>query len=76
MVTLPPIDRRISKGFCMRDWLCFIEKKTFVFDMDETLIHCHTIENKPCDVILIMDFDGSECKVKNFFHCLLISYKG
>ncbi len=51
----------------------FIEKKTFVFDMDETLIHCHTIENKPCDVILIMDFDGSECKVKNFFHYLLIS---
>jgi hypothetical protein len=53
----------------------FIEKKTFVFDMDETLIHCHTIENKPCDVILIMDFDGNECKVNNsLLKYLLISF--
>jgi CTD small phosphatase-like protein 2 len=31
--------------------------------MDETLIHCHTDEKKPCDVVLTMNFDGRECKV-------------
>jgi hypothetical protein len=34
-----------------------IEKKTLIFDMDETLIHCvDDIENESPDVVLEIDF--------------------
>jgi len=44
-------------------YLIFKVKKTFVFDLDETLIHCHDDLTQPCDTILDMDFPNGE-KIK------------
>lgn len=42
-ITLPPIDRKKYK-------------KTFVFDLDETLIHCDSDPTNPCDFLVEMTF--------------------
>lgn len=39
----------------------FIEKKTLIFDMDETLIHCvDDIETEEPDVIIPIDFPDED----------------
>jgi CTD small phosphatase-like protein 2 len=35
-------------------------KKTIVFDLDETLIHCNESTNKKYDVLLNIEFPGGE----------------
>ena len=51
MVRLPPVDRRISKFFNFRSrFIVNIEKKTVIFDLDETLIHCNQKKDYKCDV--------------------------
>jgi CTD small phosphatase-like protein 2 len=43
-------------------------KKTVVFDLDETLIHCNENDDAPCDVLIDIDLgDGEPIKVLNFF---------
>ena len=37
-----------------------VDKKTIVFDLDETLIHCNDTLEKPCDVVLPIQFDTGE----------------
>lgn len=38
-----------------------IEKKTIIFDLDETLVHCiDDIENNPCDEIINVTFPNGE----------------
>lgn len=36
------------------------EKKTLVFDLDETLIHCNESVNLPSDVVLPIKFPSGE----------------
>ena len=49
-ITLPKIDRKVKK-------------KTFVFDLDETLIHCDSDPSKPCDFLVEMTFpNGNTAK--------------
>jgi len=41
--------------------LSFIVKKTIIFDLDETLVHCiDDIENNPCDEIINVTFPNGE----------------
>mmetsp|Transcript_13943 Transcript_13943/g.11918 ORF Transcript_13943/g.11918 Transcript_13943/m.11918 type:complete len:257 (-) Transcript_13943:179-949(-) len=39
---------------------CYKDKKTIVFDLDETLIHCNENTSMPCDVILPIKFPHGE----------------
>ena len=46
-----------------KNWLVFnvLEKKTIIFDMDETLIHCvDDIESEEPDVIIPIDFPDED----------------
>ena len=37
--------------------ICFnVDKKTIIFDLDETLIHCNDSTEQPCDVKLAIKF--------------------
>lgn len=38
----------------------FIDSKTLIFDMDETLIHCNESVNIPCDVVVDIKFPTGE----------------
>ena len=38
-----------------------LDKKTLVFDLDETLIHCNENSELTCDVKLPIRFPGGEC---------------
>jgi CTD small phosphatase-like protein 2 len=40
--------------------LCITGKKTLVFDLDETLIHCNESVNMPSDVVLPIRFPTGE----------------
>ena len=40
--------------------LIFLIGKTFIFDMDETLIHCHDDHSLPSDIILPMEFPNGD----------------
>lgn len=40
--------------------ITFIDKKTIVFDLDETLIHCNENTSMPCDVILPIKFPNGD----------------
>jgi hypothetical protein len=59
---IPDIDRKISLPLFLL-LIIFLEKKTFVFDMDETLLHCFTDMKKPCDVKLKMNFGRKDVYV-------------
>lgn len=37
-----------------------LDKKTLVFDLDETLIHCNESANVPSDVVLPIKFPSGE----------------
>ena len=37
-----------------------LDKKTIVFDLDETLIHCNETNEEPADVILPIEFPTGE----------------
>lgn len=36
------------------------DKKTLIFDLDETLIHCNENAQMPCDIILPIQFPNGE----------------
>ncbi len=38
----------------------FLDKKTLVFDLDETLIHCNEKVDMPCDVVLPITFPSGD----------------
>ena len=39
----------------------YIVKKTLIFDLDETLVHCiDDIENNPCDQVIHVTFPNGE----------------
>ena len=43
------------------------DKKTIIFDLDETLIHCNSNNLKPGDVLLNVLFDNGDNLDVNFF---------
>lgn len=61
-INLPPINHPTSKKNNFIDLNVFIiEKKTLIFDMDETLIHCvDDIEAEDPDVIIPIDFPDED----------------
>lgn len=59
-INLPPINHPSSKLTILSNDI-FIEKKTLIFDMDETLIHCvDDVETDDPDVVLEIDFPDEE----------------
>ena len=54
MLYLPPNKSKIIK--------CIFQeyKRTLVFDLDETLIHCNDSNDDPCDFKVRIDFPESE----------------
>jgi len=52
--------------------LVFLGKKTLVFDLDETLIHCNENSNIPSDVVLPIKFPTGEIIEVDFFRDLFI----
>jgi hypothetical protein len=56
----PPNDPRSKLKFTI-NILLFIETKTIIFDMDETLIHCvDDIETEDPDIIIPIDFPDED----------------
>ncbi len=58
----------------------FVEKKTIVLDMDETLIHCNKNWTEACDVVLSMQTpSGAAQKIginlRPFLHEFLVELK-
>ncbi len=48
----------------MITYLLKIDKKTLIFDLDETLVHCNASENVPSDVVLPIKLnDGNIVRV-------------
>jgi CTD small phosphatase-like protein 2 len=42
------------------------ERKTIIFDLDETLIHCNLDSTKPTDIVLNVDFPSGERMEVNY----------
>lgn len=40
--------------------ISILDKKTIIFDLDETLIHCNEDDDAPCDVKLEIIFPGGK----------------
>ena len=58
MLNLPRDDKYIGKI----DWyfVSVVGKKTVVFDLDETLIHCNDSADEESDVVLAIKFPSGE----------------
>ena len=41
------------------------DKKTLLFDLDETLVHCNSNSFIPGDVLLNISYEGEKMEVKN-----------
>lgn len=46
--------------FVNQSSIFFLEKKTIIFDLDETLIHCNENTEIPSDVVLTIRFPQGE----------------
>lgn len=44
--------KEIYKGII----LAYLDKKTLVFDLDETLVHCNESVDQPCDIKIPIKF--------------------
>jgi CTD small phosphatase-like protein 2 len=60
---LKPVDSKVlnQKRQILNKRESHKDKKTLVFDLDETLIHCNESTDLPCDVKLPIRFPGGEC---------------
>jgi len=59
---LKPIDMRVlnSRKVNLTRKEIHKDKKTLIFDLDETLIHCNESTNSPCDVLVPIKFPHGE----------------
>lgn len=65
--------RRDSKifQFYLKIFILFLsDKKTLVFDLDETLIHCNENSNIPSDVMLPIQFPTGEVIKVIYIHMI------
>lgn len=51
------------------------DKKTLLFDLDETLVHCNSNSFIPGDVLLNISHEGEKMEVNNLINLGLFKYK-
>jgi CTD small phosphatase-like protein 2 len=54
MVLLPPLKISINFFFSIK------VRKTLIFDLDETLIHCNELDTTPGDILFPFTFENGE----------------